>query len=80
MKNKNEIIINELEELHQNPMFRISLGSKELFHSNFLAFLWDCDKKAFLYVINDLLPKGNKIIVSELLGKEDLPICSEKEN
>ena len=27
--------INELEELYKNPMFRISLGSKELFHSNF---------------------------------------------
>ena len=41
MKIQNEIIINEVEELYKNPMFRISLGSKELFHSNFLAFLWD---------------------------------------
>lgn len=80
MKNKNEIVINELEELHQNPMFRISLGSKELFHSNFLAFLWDCDKQAFLNVINDLLPKGKKINVNELLGKEGLTIYREKEN
>ena len=80
MKNKNEIVINELEELHQNPMFRISLGSKELFHSNFLAFLWDCDKQAFLNVINDLLPEGKKINVSELLGKEGLTIYREKEN
>ena len=80
MKNKNEIIINELEELYQNPMFRISLGSKELFHSNFLAFLWDCDKQAFLNMINDLLPKDNKINVSELLGKEGLTIYREKEN
>ena len=61
-------------------MFRISLGSKELFHSNFLAFLWDCDKQAFLNVINDLLPKGKKINVSELLGKEGLTIYREKEN
>ena len=80
MKNKNEIVINELEELYKNPMFRISLGSKELFHSNFLAFLWDCDKQAFLNVINDLLPKGKKINVSELLGKEGLTIYREKEN
>jgi hypothetical protein len=80
MKNKNEIVINELEELHQNPMFRISLGSKELFHSNFLAFLWDCDKQAFLNVINDLLPEGKKINVNELLGKEGLTIYREKEN
>lgn len=80
MKNKKELIINELEELYKNPMFRISLGSKELFHSNFLAFLWDCDKQAFLNMINDLLPKDNKINVSELLGKEGLTIYREKEN
>lgn len=77
---KNEMIISELEELHKNPMFRISLGSKELFHSNFLAFLWDCDKQASLNVINDLLPKGKKINVNELLGKEGLTIYREKEN
>lgn len=80
MKSQNKMIISELEGLHQNPMFRISLGSKELFHSNFLAFLWDCDKQAFLNMINDLLPKDNKINVSELLGKEGLTIYREKEN
>ena len=74
------MIISELEELYKNPMFRISLGSKELFHSNFLAFLWDCDKQAFLNVINDLLPEGKKINVNELLGKEGLTIYREKEN
>ena len=80
MNNKNEIVINELEELHQNPMFRISLGSKELFHSNFLAFLWDCDKQAFLNMICQLLPRDKKINVSELLKKEGLTIYREKEN
>ena len=80
MKSQNKMIISELEGLHQNPMFRISLGSKELFHSNFLAFLWDCDKQAFLNMINDLLPKDNKINVSELLGKDELTIYREKEN
>lgn len=74
------MIISELEELYKNPMLRISLGSKELFHSNFLAFLWDCDKQAFLNVINDLLPEGKKINVNELLGKEGLTIYREKEN
>lgn len=72
--------INELEELYKNPMFRISLGSKELFHSNFLAFIWDCDKQAFLNMIYHLLPEGKKINVSELLGKEGLTIYREKEN
>ena len=80
MKSQNKMIISELEGLHQNPMFRISLGSKELFHSNFLAFLWDCDKQAFLNMINDLLPEGKKINVSELLGKDELTIYREKEN
>ena len=48
MNNKKELNdSDELEELYKNPMFRISLGSKELFHSNFLALLWDCDKQAF---------------------------------
>ena len=83
MKSQNKMIINELQELYKNPMFRISLGSKELFHSNFLAFLWDYDeqaKKAFLNMINDLLPKDNKINVSELLKKDKLTIYREKEN
>lgn len=80
MNNKKELNdSNKLEELYKNPMFRISLGSKELFHSNFLAFLWDCDKQAFLNMINDLLPKSNKINVTELLGKA-LTIYREKEN
>ena len=80
MKSQNKMIISELEGLHQNPMFRISLGSKELFHSNFLAFLWDCDKQAFLNMIYHLLPEGKKINVSELLKKEGLTIYREKEN
>ena len=87
MKNKKELIINELkelykelEELYKNPMFRISLGSKELFHSNFLAFLWDYDEQAFLNMIYHLLPEDKKINVSELLGKEGLTIYREKEN
>ena len=74
------MIISELEELHQNLMFRISLGSKELFHSNFLAFLWDCDKQAFLNMIYHLLPEGKKINVNELLKKDELTIYREKEN
>lgn len=82
MKSQNKMIISELKELYENPMFRISLGSKELFHSNFLAFLWDCDeqaKKAFLNMINELL-QSKKINVSELLKKEGLTIYREKEN
>ena len=32
---------NNIIEINDNPMFRLSLGAKELFHSNFLAFLFE---------------------------------------
>ncbi len=35
-------------ELQQNPMFRLSMSSLELFHSNFLEWLFDLDHAAFL--------------------------------
>ena len=34
--------------LRSNPMFRLSMSSLELFHSNFLEWLFDLDHKAFL--------------------------------
>lgn len=33
--------MNNISEINNNPMFRLSLGAKELFHSNFLAFLFE---------------------------------------
>ena len=35
-------------ELQQNPMYRLSMSSLELFHSNFLEWLFDIDHEAFL--------------------------------
>lgn len=35
-------------ELQQNPMYRLSMSSLELFHSNFLEWLFDINHKAFL--------------------------------
>ena len=35
-------------ELQRNPMFRLSMSSLELFHSNFLEWLFDIDHEAFL--------------------------------
>ena len=34
--------------LRKNPMFRLSMSSLELFHSNFLEWLFDIDHEAFL--------------------------------
>ncbi len=67
-----------LIELNKNPMFHLSLGSKELFHSNFLAFLWDQNPKAFLELLNDLCL--NSINVADLLNKKELTLDREKEN
>lgn len=71
---------NTLNDLSENPMFRLSLGSKELFHSNFLAFLWDCNKQAFLNMLNDLLPEGEKINEWFFKKEELLTLCREKDN
>ena len=46
-----------LENLSKMAIFKMSLGSKELFHSNFLEFLWDTNYKAFIGMINNLLGK-----------------------
>ena len=39
-------------ELQQNPMYRLSMSSLELFHSNFLEWLFDINHKAFLNCFN----------------------------
>ena len=50
-----------IKELKDNPIFRMSLGSKELFHSNFMEFLWDLNRTAFLAMVNDFFDNLNKI-------------------
>jgi hypothetical protein len=39
---------NAVNSLNTNPMFRFSMSSLELFHSNFLEWLFDLDHVAFL--------------------------------
>lgn len=41
--------------LNANPMFHMSLASKELFHSNFLYWLWKLDANKFLTLLDKLL-------------------------
>jgi hypothetical protein len=43
---------NRFEILNNSVMFNLSLSSKELFHSNFLAFLFKCENTLFCKVIN----------------------------
>lgn len=46
-------------DLKKNSIFRMSLGSKELFHSNFLEYLWDLDEdhRSFINMINGFIDK-----------------------
>ena len=54
-----------LTQLRSNPIFNMSLGSKELFHSNFLEFMWNINNNQFIDTINKLLPEENKITTKE---------------
>lgn len=70
-----------LGELKMNPIFKMSLGSKELFHSNFLEYLWELDNSRFINMINSLLPKEKAIVLESgkeyFMGreKEKIDIC-----
>ncbi len=66
-----------LIKLRNNPIFKMSLGSKELFHSNFLEFLWDIDNNKFIEMINQLLPEEKRITIK---GGLDYYFDREKEN
>lgn len=44
--------------LLKSPMFQLSLGSKELFHSNFLFWIWQVSPEMFRYLIQQLFEKS----------------------
>lgn len=79
MKEK-EKLISIIEGLKKNPMFWMSLGSKELFHSNFLQYLSTLDPKSnFIDMLNGFLPEGKKLPkgIDYCLDREleDFDIC-----
>ena len=67
-----------LANLNAIPIFKMSLGSKELFHSNFMEYLWSIDKQKFIGLINDLF--GYVVLNSSATyelsrEKENFDIC-----
>ena len=64
-----------LSNLNGEPIFKMSLGSKELFHSNFLEYLWGVDSNSFKKMICDLLG-DHKVFKSDVEYK----LSREKEN
>lgn len=72
-----------LANLGGMAIFKMSLGSKELFHSNFLEFLWDIDNDMFIRIVNELLTKDPKASQPELVtGQNDIgyKLSREREN
>lgn len=45
--------------LKTSPMFNLSLSSNELFHSNFLYWIWKAYPEKFKIIINQLIGEGN---------------------
>jgi hypothetical protein len=76
MQQKNPALDSTIKSLNNNPIFRMSLGSKELFHSNFLEYLWCLDHNhvTFIKLINNYF-KGN-----ELVFNKDYVLEREKNN
>ena len=62
----NEEILEKIKELHQSPIYAMSLCSKELFHSNFWAWLMEQDE-AFIEIF--FTNEGNKELSG--IGRED---------
>ena len=73
--------INSLQKLSKSPMFQLSLGSKELFHSNFLYWLWKAEPDAF-WKIMDLFgiktSDKNSLVVKREWEHFDLSIVHVK--
>lgn len=65
-----------LEKLKGNYLFKLSLGSKELFHSNFLEMLWELDNGLFIQMIRKLTNNEDLL----LRNQEDYHLSREKEN
>lgn len=63
-----------LEVLHNSTMFHMSLGSKELFHSNFLHWISIVNWGAFLQIMHDLAGLEK----DEVFWWENVRDCHEK--
>ena len=71
------------KELEVSPMFQLSLSSKELFHSNFLYWIWKYNPAAFKEIIEKLFGDNtkfdwsSKFIVEREKKKFDLSVWEE---
>lgn len=69
---------NAIKYLKTSPMFNLSLSSKELFHSNFLYWIWKADQKTFKSIINKLI--GENDYWEKYWGDKNIEVRREYKN
>lgn len=79
--NNEELFAIQIERLKKSPVFSMSLGSKELFHSNFWAYLMEHkDYKTFLYsLFPELSPSEPVEIKREYKHRDIVIVYRDKE-
>jgi hypothetical protein len=65
-----EEIAKAIDNLQRNPLFQMSLGSKELFHSNLLAWMIERDSNIANQILHDWSLCPNKLIQSINVERE----------
>ena len=58
-ENTNKAYEEAIKYLKTSPMFNLSLSSNELFHSNFLYWIWKTNENCFKKIINSLIGEEN---------------------
>ena len=61
----------EISDLRQSPLFNLSLGSKELFHSNFLAWLFESYPRESGAMLARFLENGNGDVSIKCVKREE---------
>ena len=76
-----------LSNLKTMAIFKLSLGSKELFHSNFIEYLWELDREKVVAIFRNLLDdetflNGNDDLKEYELSREknNFDICLHHKN
>lgn len=79
--NNEELFAIQIERLKKSPVFSMSLGSKELFHSNFWAYLMEHkDYKTFLYSLFPELSPSEPVEIKESINTGILLLCTAIKN
>ena len=61
----------ELEDLKKSPLFNLSLSSKELFHSNFIAWLCDNYKEIMSEIFKKYISSSDEnILIKGIVQRE----------